>query len=151
MTDSTKLEPAKIETLLQVDVNDLYRDLGSKAASGKLDSTSDEIAQGIPQPRGMGEDIVGFGKEFFEQLSAKVYELVCGENQSDPDRQKLAEAFSNGQTAVATAVAALMVSQLGIVAIVASPVAALIVKLCFESGLEPMCHLWKSKLPDKQS
>lgn len=151
MTDPTKFEPVKIETWLKADENELYRELGSKAASGKLDITSDQIAQGIPQPRGMSEDMVEFGKEFFKQLSVKVYELVCGENQSDPDRQKLAEAFGMGQTAVANALAALMFSHLGIVAIVASPVAALIVKLFFESGLESTCHLWREKLPDKQS
>jgi hypothetical protein len=56
------------------------------------------------------------------------------------------DAFGIGGEAVATALAAVMVTSLGLAPAVAAVVAALAIKLFFRPAHGAMCDVWKGKL-----
>jgi hypothetical protein len=93
------------------------------------------------------------GKRMVDKLHMQAYTFVCG---TDPDdeqsRQEILDALKISSGAAVAALAAVLVSGLGLAAAVAGVVAALIIKKfikpTLDAGYEAMCTEWKKYLPE---
>jgi hypothetical protein len=146
----SQAQPA-LEKLLERDERNLYAELGMRLEAIKQDPSIsgnfDLDAQGY-EAFGVPKVIRDFGQQFFERMSVQAYALVCGSNaEHSQEREKLISAFGIGKEAVAPALAALMVSSLGLAPALAAVLAALVIKLFFKPGHAAMCEVWKARLP----
>lgn len=140
-------EPA-VQKLLRAEEDQLYEQLGLRlkaltvnpAIAGSFDPT-------VTYDRGqMGakEDILALGRRIFRRWSHEAQQLLCGTGPDEQmDRARVREAFGLGEVAVATTLAGLIVTHLGIAPALAGVVAALICKRFFRPAYEEFCAAWR--------
>ena len=146
----TQARPAT-EKLLSAEVGALYVELGKRlrevrrdpSLASAFDMTTDSALET------MGSDkLREFGHQFFNRMNKQAYALMCGaDSQNSAERESLFKAFGFGKDAVAPALTALLVVQLGLAPAIATVLAVLAVKLFFEPGYDAMCDAWKKGLP----
>ncbi len=147
---ATQARPA-VESLVTYEEDDLYQELGRRLQAIQRDpsisaSFEPAITPGL-EPQGAAEDLKKFGKRFFARANAQAYQLVCGQNaENSEERERVLDAFGIGKEAVAAAIAALLVAQLGLAPAVAAVVAALVIRVFFRPAYESMCDVWKEKV-----
>lgn len=112
------------------------------ASAGELNPTVEYDAALM----GPLDDLQEFGRRFFDKFLPDAYSLVCGTGDEE-ERKKVQSAFNIGPDAVGAAIAAVIVSTLGIAPAVAAVVAALVMRLFFRNAYQAMCEVWKEKLP----
>ena len=129
---------------------DLYLELGKRLRAIETNpAVAGSFDPRIPDLEGLGpvDDLRAFGEKFFPKVSRSSYALVCGKGSADAaDRQRVIDAFRIGSDAVGAAIAALLVSSLGLAPAIAVVVGALIVKLFLENAYTAGCELWEQKL-----
>ena len=114
------------------------------AMSGKLVVPSGKDLEAL----GPVDDLKALAIGFFNRFSVEAYHVICGgAKQDDPDHKKMVEAFGLDKQTVAAFLTTLLVTNLGLAPLVATAVAALIVRLFFKPAYEEMCAFWKGKLP----
>lgn len=140
-----------MEKLLQSEPDQLFLELGLRRKAVE----SDPMQAGLFQTTATYDaDFAGpldalrdFGQEFFKRVSKDVFNLVCSEDsENSGQRKKLLEAFGDGKTTFAAALAALCVSWFGWAPAIAAVVAALVVKLFLNNAYIAMCEVWKKNL-----
>ncbi len=148
---ATMARPALDDLLKQPDETKLYAELTNRVYAIRANpSLGGSFAPEYPHVEDYGakEDLEAFGKRFFDRLSAQAYELMCGSDaENTQERKKLVDAFGIGKQAVAPALAALLVTYLGLAPAIAAVVAAIAITLFFQSAYGAMCDIWKTKLP----
>jgi hypothetical protein len=147
---------AAVSKLLRAGEDQLYEELGARAGAMAVDpavagSFEPQLA-GQFKTRGALDDARELGRRLFRRWNREAYQLVCGgEAAAEEDRKELLESFGLGDVAVATALAGLLVSYLGLAPAVAVVVAALVTKRFFTPSYQEFCELWKEKLPKADS
>lgn len=140
-----------IEKLLKAEDSQLYEQLGMRAKAIADDPTK----AGLFEPHvvydqaqmGLKEDVLELGQRLFQRWNREAHNLVCGaEVQDQQDRSSLLGAFGIDEVAVAAALSALLVTNLGIAPALAAVVAVLLVKHFFRPGYEEFCQVWKKSL-----
>jgi hypothetical protein len=153
MADLTTLARPAVAPLLTKSTDDLYLEIGARQAEIRRNPA---VAAGFApagpieiESLGMRDDLRDFGKRFFNKMNRQAYELVCGADaDNSKERQDLLAALGLKDKAMATAaLAALLVAQLGLAALIAAPVAAIAMSLAFQPAYQSMCEVWKTKLP----
>jgi len=136
-----------VRDLLQADEGQLYELL----ATSKLAVLNDPKTAGSIEPQatardvttqGLDIDLLNTGKGIFDKLSPAAYQVVCGDDNGD-----LSDAFKAGKEVAATALAAILVAQLLWIPAIATIIAAIIVKLFFDTAFQVVCNAWKGALP----
>jgi hypothetical protein len=152
MSNLEELARPAVDELLQRNEDDLYTELGARLKAMGRDpalsaSFAPQIDTGLESLEAM-EDFKDFGKRFFDRVNVNAYDLVCGQDSENAgERQKVIDAFSFGKEAVAAAMAAFFVAQLGLAPAVAAVVAAIAISIFFRSAHQAMCGVWKEHLP----
>jgi hypothetical protein len=154
MAKLEKLAGPAVQDLLRKDEDQLYKELGMRtralalepsrmAGSFDLSVTYDKAAMG-PM-----DDVLELGKRIFTIWTVEANKLLCGTEAGDQeDRKKLQEALGLGETAVAAALAAILVVHLGLAPALAAVVAALIIKRFFNPAYKEFCKTWTNSLPN---
>jgi hypothetical protein len=152
MADLASKARAGTDKLLAQDENQLYAELGRRLTAMQANpafsaSFAPELPLGL-ESQGATEDLKAFGQRFFARVNVQAFQMICGKDAPTiEDREKVIDAFGVGKDAVAAAVAALLVSQLGIAPAIASVVAALIIRVFFKPVYDSMCETWKGHQP----
>lgn len=142
-----------MQNLLNYDETQLYQQLGmrqkmletdpAKAGSFDVQLTDEEVSL-----MGVNDVMADFGKRLYRRWHVEAYKLICGaEGEDEEDRKKLAEAFGTNQMMVGAALAAFLVSNLGLAPVIAAVIAAIAIKRFFRPGYEEFCKVWKKNLP----
>jgi len=145
------MSDAQAQDLLRLDENRLLEQLGARSVAA-----ASAPAMGIPMtpPSGPSADMLGV-KDDMKELGSRIlrrwnrvaYELACG---SDPDdattRQELENALKIGDAAAIGVLSTALIG-IGLSALVAPVLAALIVKKFFKPAYGEFCDFWKGKLP----
>jgi hypothetical protein len=152
MLDQTKEAESALEKLLKADENQLYEQLGIRAKAIAKDiskcSTFDLHVTYDQAEMGLMEDVKEFGKRFFHRCNVEAYKIICGSESEDiKDREALLKAFSISDVSVATVLATLLVTNLGLAPAIAAVVAAIMIKRFFRPSYVEFCQVWKKKLP----
>jgi len=152
MANFTFQAKSAVSGLMEKDEEQLYLELGRRlrlmgqepALSGKLVVPSGRDLEAL----GPVDDLKALATGFFNRFSVEAYHVICGgEKQDDPDHKKMVEAFGLDKQTVAAFLTTLLVTNLGLAPLIATAVAALIVRLFFKPVYEEMCAFWKSRLP----
>jgi hypothetical protein len=151
MADLDSLAQPAVEQLLKADEQQLYEQLGIRAKAVAGDpSIGSSFAPTVTYDQaqmGLKEDVQEFGQRLFGRWQTEAFKLVCGHDPGDEqDRQKVVNAFGLGEVAIASTLAALLVTHLGIVPALAGVIAALVVKRFFRPGYEEFCQVWDKRL-----
>lgn len=146
-----------LDALKTDDEDQLYMELGRRLQAMQIDpSLSGSFAPDLPvadvsfgiDGEAAMADLKSFGQGFFTRVNVQAYQLVCGGGADNTqDRKQVLDAFGVGKEAVAPAIAALLVAQLGIAPAIAAVVAMLIIRLFFRPAYEAMCEVWKAHQP----
>ena len=148
MTHSNAQVQSAVEPLLQMDDAELYAELGTRLQVATTDlskSTAFALAPGDRQSTlESGMDFEGLGKRFFDNISASAYNVICG---SAEGHDKVKQVQDLGEAAVTASIATLLVSSLGLMAVVAAAVAAIIVRVFAKGATDTLCQTWKESLP----
>jgi len=144
------------DELLELDEEELEFLLGVRVKAIE----EDPQIQGFFQPNvsyadrfGPRDSLGRIGKRMVDKLHMQAYTFVCGADPEDEkSRQDILNAFKISSGAAVAALAATLVSGLGLAAAVAGVVAALIIKKFIKptlgAGYEAMCTEWKKHLPE---
>ena len=146
--------PNEIKDLVNMSENELYKQLGMKKkmaeAALMIGGKPNEHPTAVENFKFSDEsaslavaDFLNIGKKFFKELSSQTFNLVCGSADGSDDFKQLVD---KGETIVVTALASLIVAQLGIAAAIAAIAATIIVKLFFRSGGTVLCDEWNQSL-----
>jgi hypothetical protein len=151
MADIETQARSATDKLLPADVGALYVELGKRLREVRRNpgssSAFDMTAESALETMG-GDQLREFGRQFFNRMNKQAYALMCGaDSQNSSERDSLLKAFGFGKDAVAPALTALLVVQLGLAPAIATVLAVLAVKLFFEPGYDAMCDAWKKGLP----
>ena len=149
----TRATPA-LEKLLQSDSDQLYAELGLRLKAFEADPTNagsfDSSATFDAPFAGPFDALREFGQVFFERFSLDAYGLVCGsDTKNASERKKLLDALNLGETAFAATLVGALIGTFGMAPVLASVVAALIVRLFFRNAQGAMCAVWKKSLPQE--
>ena len=151
---STQEEQAKssIANLLESNEDQLYEELGMRAKAQAQDTakggTFEPLITYDAKQMGALDEIRKFGWRLFNRWLVEAHKLLCGSDPADKEeRQKVAKAFAVDETTVGAAVAALLISQLGLAAALAAVVAAILVKRFFYPTYELFCESLRENLP----
>ncbi len=150
MADRTDQTPGDINALLDADEDTLFETLGTS-----VDAAVDhpKVQKYLPpEPMGPAEDLKAFGRSFWRRLSGDAYKLVCGNDAaSEPERQKVVDAFALGREAVVAALTTALATSLGLPATITAAVAVIAVRLFFRNAHGAMCEVWQSKITEPSS
>lgn len=152
MADLVAQAQPATERLLTLDDDALYAELAVRLQAIKQDPTASAdfdltVNQSSVEAMGAWDNLTDFGRRFFDRMSKQAYALMCGADADDSnERQQLTEAFGIGKDAVAPALAALLVAQLGLASAIAAVLAAIAIRLFFKPAYEAMCEVWHDKL-----
>jgi hypothetical protein len=140
-----------VEKLLKAEETQLYEELGIRAKAIAQDlpkaSSFEPMAVYDSAQMGLKEDVLDFGQRLFRRWSAEAHKLICGgEPDDEADRKGLAEAFGVGETSVAAALCALMVTHLGVAPALAAVAGALIARRFFRPAYDEFCQVWGKSL-----
>lgn len=152
MSDLEELARPAVDDLLKLQEGDLFAELGARLHAVQSDpSLGESFAPTIDisqESFGVLEDLQDFGRRYFEQVSTQAYDLVCGSGPENAEgRKQVSDAFQYGREAVATAITAALVAQLGFVPAIAAVVATIVISVFFRSAKTVMCEVWKDHLP----
>lgn len=94
------------------------------------------------------QDTTAAGKSFFGNLNQTAYNFFCGNPMNKDSLKHLLAALGiiKDQDAIITAVAAVLMANLGWSTIIAGIVAALLIKVVFPAATESLCDAWKAQL-----
>ncbi len=151
MVDLAKQAEPAVEQLLKADEQQLYEQLGIRARAVAEDpaigsSFRPEVTYDQAQ-MGLKEDVQEFGRRLFRRWQTEAFKLVCGKDPGDEqERTKLMEAFGLGEVAIASTLAALLVTYLGILPALAGVIAAVLIKRFSRPGYEEFCNVWDKSL-----
>ncbi|ETX27267.1 SGNH/GDSL hydrolase family protein [Roseivivax isoporae] len=97
---------------------------------------------------GIATTVGPLARRLLRRWERELYDLICGDAAADAaERTKLREALGAGQDALVGAIAAWLVSgPLGVSALLAGVLAALLVKRVGGSAVEEICTLWGERL-----
>jgi hypothetical protein len=151
MTDEMPGARAAIAELQATDDEQLYRLLALRVKAIERDpSVAGLFAPATIAPAELGisaPDLVDFGRTVFIRLATAGHGLICGSEASRGFHlQRLLSSIGTDVTAVTTAVAALLISQLAIAPAVAGIVATIVVGKVAPASLEALCEKWGGKL-----
>lgn len=146
MPDLTPKATAATASLLAQNDDDLYAELAIRLRTMRREPESAGQMSPIPSLTAEAmsvEDLQKFGRRFFERVNRQAFELMCGSGDADvKEREGILKAFGVGKEAVAPALAALLIAQLGLAPMIAPVVAVLAVRLFFKPGYDAMCEVW---------
>jgi hypothetical protein len=153
MEKMEKLAEPSVKKLLKSDEDQLYQQLGMRSKALAQDPTLagsfDIKVMYDGAAMGPMEDVIAFGKRIFNIWTVQANKLVCGtEAEDSADRKKLVDALGIGETAVAVALAAIIVTHLGLAPVLAAVIAAIIIKRFFNPVYKEFCTAWTSNLPN---
>lgn len=143
-----EVEPEVGELLLENE-DELFEQLGRRAQAIEGPSALDDQFD-----FDVSFDLSG-ASDAFRQLGARIYQrwereafgLVCGSGSGDgADREKLADAFGVGGTAVAAMITAGLASAFGLAPAIAAVIAAIVVKRFLQPAYEEFCVVWGDRL-----
>ncbi len=112
----------------------------------------DRLAQEgtTPETHTRSDPMLAFGRDFFGRIERQAFDLMCGRGSTSPARRDaIANAFRKGESEVAAALSALLVSQLAVAPAIAPVVAALVIKLVYKPALGATCDSWTRRLSPK--
>ncbi|MDR6508072.1 hypothetical protein [Arthrobacter oryzae] len=149
-TLSDQAEPA-VAALLESDEEQLYEQLGliTKAIE------TDPIVAGSFGPKvtydgeAMGplDALRDLGVRIWKRWEKEAYGLVCGDGELDKkDRESILTAFGFGGVAVASYMAATLVTGFGIAPAIAAVVVAIVIKRFLRPTADEFCAVWKENL-----
>jgi hypothetical protein len=138
---------SSVGSLIKRKEDRLYQELGmriraierdpKKAGSFEPQGVYDDVELGF------GDDIKKLGERIFRRWNIEAYNLFCGSYSTDSNlRTELGKAFGIDEVAVASLIAASLVSNFGIAPAIAAVIAALIVKKFFRSAYDEFCQVW---------
>jgi hypothetical protein len=141
-----------VEKLLNTEESQLYEELGirSQAIAKNPALSSAFEPEVVYEGAYMGplDYVRELGERIFKRLEFEMYGLFCGSAIEDEEaRIELGKAFGIGQTEIALAMSALLITQLGLAPAIAAVMAALIIKHVFKPSYEEFCGLWGEKFP----
>jgi hypothetical protein len=142
-----EVEPAVDELLLENE-DELLEQLGRRAHAIEGPAALDDQFD-----FDVSFDLSG-ARDAFRQLGARIYQrwereafgLVCGAGSDGADREKLADAFGVGGTAVAAMITAGLASAFGLAPAIAAVIAAIVVKRFLQPAYEEFCVVWADRL-----
>jgi hypothetical protein len=143
-----------VQALMDKDEEQLYQELGLRlramqenpALSGSFTPQIDTHLEAL----GPVEDLKDFGQRFFKRVNKQAYQLICGTEAADSEeRENIIDAFGIGREAVAPAIAALLVTHMGMAPAIAAVVTTLILRLVFRNAFESMCEVWGEKFQEE--
>lgn len=151
MSDLTKQAEPAVKKLLQADEDQLYEQLGIRAKAMAEDPSKGSSFEPdviyAQAKMGAKEDVLEFGQRLFRRWNVEAHKLMCGSDPDDQkDREALANAFGVSDVAVAAALSALLVTQLGVAPAIAAVVAAIALKRFFRPAYEEFCEVWAKSL-----
>ena len=153
MSDLSKEAELAVKKLLQSDEEQLYQELAIRNRNleedpSKGNSFDPENIISDEKHAGLLDDAIEIGQNLFNSWNEQAFQLTCGsEPDNKKDREELLNAFGVSNVAVAAALSALLVTNLGLPAALAAVVAALAVKRFFNPVYEVFCSAWKERSP----
>jgi hypothetical protein len=137
------------QQLLRLDENKLLEQLGvrSVAAAAAPPTTLESPSGPVGGTLGIREDMKELGARILRRWNRVAYELACG---NDPDdaamRSELEQALHVSEAAAIGVLSGGLIT-IGLSALIAPVLAALIVKKFFNPAYGEFCGYWKGKLP----
>ena len=154
MNTLVRMAAVESDSLVTSDVDGLYEELGRRiTAIERVPSIAGSFKPAfdlpdLPSPA----DLVRLGKRCFNRLSGEAYKLTCSDDPDYQEQRKLIDdAYDKGEKAVQAALAAALISGVGIAPAIATVVAAIAIGLFFQTTRHAMCDAWKAKLPQPAS
>lgn len=150
MSDLEKSALPAVENLIDASPEELFSELELRRrliaeqprSAGSFDAESEYRANLESLPKELSE----FGRRFFQRFSRDVYDLLCGSDSTNADtRNALLQAMTSKPT-FAAALAAVLVSQLGVAPALAAVLAALVVRLFIDNAMHVLCGMWKESI-----
>jgi hypothetical protein len=138
-----------VQNLEALTDDDLYQVLTLRVRAIEAEpNRSGDFSLQTPKLMGVSEDLVNFGRKFFNRLQHNAYELLCGKDDDYKDlRNQVNEALSSSITAATGVIAAALVSTIGLAPAIAAVIAAILLRLVGKTTLQATCALWTEKLP----
>lgn len=130
-----------VDSLLTMDEEQLFKELGRCLAVFANDPNAGDLfeMQASSPPLESDTDFGLVGKLYLNDLNDVAFKIICG---SDEAGKIVNSTLYQGERAVAATIAAALVAQLGLAALIAASVAALIVKLFFNNDAKELCFSW---------
>jgi hypothetical protein len=142
-----------VDRFSELSEDDLFEELGKRLRTIEIDPAASghfELSGEVPvETYGLSTDLREFGRRYLRRVNRQAFELVCGTDAAaSTERSQLLNAFGLGREAVAAALTALLIAQLGIAPLVGVAVAAVIMRLVFTPTHGAMCDVWAAKFAD---
>lgn len=155
MANLAQQAESAVKNLLQADEGQLYEQLGIRAKALAEDPTQGssfepQVTYDVAQ-MGLKEDVREFGQRLFHRWNVETYKLICGSDPKDKeDREDLMNAFGVDDGAVAAALTALLITNLGLTPALAVVIAAITVKRFFRPAYQEFCRIWEKNLQQQE-
>ena len=154
---TNELSPDLASSFLSKDVDQLYAELGlRKEATVENTALMGDYDPALPTVEHMGglDSLKKIGQRMFNKVHQQAHALVCGDDPDDAeDRQKVSDALNLSSESAVIAIASVLVGSLGIGAVFAGVLAALIVKRFLQPALSEghagLCEAWEEYLPSQ--